>query len=149
MTAMRSALVGLLLVGALAGAGCVPNPGGGSGGTTISYNGPRGNCENSKTVNGAKVSLCQGLANGTTSVIVNTKVKDPACPDLLGYHAVGAVAGTATQGATTKALTQTLATPGEPVYDTGFNVDNGKITVKLTTLTVASALSCGWFGVHA
>lgn len=147
MTPLRTALLGLLVAAALAGSACVPTPGGG-GGSTFTYSGPRGNCDNQKTLNGAKVQLCQGLANDTTSVIVKTKVQDPKCVDLYGYYPVTAVTGTATQGATTQALVQTLATPGEPVFDTGFNVDNGKITVKITKLTVDPTLACGWFGLH-
>jgi len=147
-------------------ASCVPDGGGGSGttttsttstttttapsgqSTTIVYNGPRGNCDQEVVLVGARVRPCQGLANGNTSVIVTSKVLDPICIDFYGYYPITNVTGTAKQGATTKALVQTDTTPGTPVFDTGFNVDNGPITVTITNLTVntAGGLVCGWFG---
>lgn len=114
------------------------------------YSGPRGNCDMEKVMVGAHIRPCQGLANGTASVIVNSKVLDPACVDFYGYYAVTTVTGAAQQGTSTKQLVLTDNTPGTPVLDTGFNVDNGPITVTITNLTVdTSTLQCGWFGIRA
>ena len=142
-------------------AACVPDGGPGSGttttttttapaqSTTIVYNGPRGNCDNEVVLVGARVRPCQGLANGTTSVIISSKVLDPICVDFFGYYPITNVVGTARQGAGAAVpLVQTDTTPGTPVFDTGFNVDNGPITVTITNLTVntAGGIVCGWFG---
>lgn len=160
----RRASAGLLAI-VMSGfllAACVPDGGSGPGGTTstttttvapgqsttVVYNGPRGNCDNEVVLVGARVRPCQGLANGTTSVIISSKVLDPICVDFFGYYPITNVTGTAKQGATTKNLVQTDTTPGTPVFDTGFNVDNGPITVTITNLTVntAGGIVCGWFG---
>ncbi|MFN8049828.1 MAG: hypothetical protein U0Q22_00110 [Acidimicrobiales bacterium] len=140
---------------------CVPDAGGPGGSTTttttttvpgqtttIVYSGPAGNCDLEKVLVGARVRPCQGLANATTQVIITSKVLDPICVDFYGYYPITAVAGTATQGASTVPLVQTDTTPGTPVFDTSFDVANGPITVKITNLSVdtAGGLVCGWFG---
>jgi hypothetical protein len=141
---------------------CVPQGGGGSGTTTTTtttttvpgqsttavYPGPRGNCNVEVVIVGARIRPCQGLANGTTSVIISSKVLDPICVDFYAYYPISGVTGTAKQGAITKPLVQTDTTPGTPVFDTGFNVDNGTITVTITNINVntAGGVVCGWFG---
>lgn len=143
-------------------AACVPDGGSGPGGTTttttttapgqattIVYSGPRGNCDNEVVLVGARVRPCQGLANGTTSVIISSKVLDPICVDFFGYYPITNVTGTAKQGGGAAVpLVQTDTTPGTPVFNTGFNVDNGPITITITNLSVntAGGIVCGWFG---
>lgn len=168
---MKTRSITALIAFALAlTAGCVPD-GGSPGGTTtttsttttttttvpggqtttVVYSGPRGNCELEQVLVGARVRPCQGLANGTTSVIISSKVLDPLCVDFYGYYPITTVTGTAQQGSSGPVpLVQTDSTPGTPVFDTSFNVDNGPITVTITNLTVnTSNLVCGWFGIRA
>ena len=116
--------------------------------TSIVYNGPRGNCNDEKVLVGARVRPCQGLANTITTVTVSSKVLDPICTDFYAYYPITSVVGTAKQGATTHPLTPTETTPGSPAFSTGFNVDNGPVTVTITNLVVDTAhgLTCGWFG---
>lgn len=116
--------------------------------TSITYSGPRGNCDQERVLTGVRVRPCQGLANTTASVIVSSKVLDPWCIDFFAYYPIVGVVGTATQGAVTKPLVQTDTTPGSPAYDTGFDVTNGPIAVSITDLRVdlAGGLACGWFG---
>lgn len=119
--------------------------------TTIVYNGPRGNCDAEVVLVGARVRPCQGLANGTTSVTISSKVLDPLCIDFYGYYPISNVTGTAKQGAGAAVpLTPALTTPGSPTFETSFNVDNGPITITITSLNVdTSNLVCGWFGIRA
>ena len=120
--------------------------------TTIVYGGPRGNCDSEQVLVGARVKPCQGLANDTTSVIVSSKVVDLTCVNFAGYYPITSVVGTARQGTgPAVALTPMLTTPGSPTFDTGFDVDDGPITVTITNLVVntSGGLVCGWFGIRA
>ena len=120
--------------------------------TTIVYNGPRGNCDREQVLVGVRVKPCQGLANGTTSVIVSSKVFEATCVDFAGFYPITSVVGTAKQGsAPAVALTPALTTPGSPTFETGFNIDNGPITVTITNLVVntSGGIVCGWFGIRA
>jgi hypothetical protein len=151
MRLTRIAAVSALAIAASLTGACVPEVPGGGAATTIVYSGPRGNCDQEKVLTGARVRPCQGLANDTTSVIVSSKVLDPTCVDFYGYYPITDVQGTAQQGGGAPVpLTQTLTTPGSPAFDTGFDVDDGPITVTITKLTVDTGhLVCGWFGVKA
>lgn len=155
MRIRRTASMVLALVLSFAAA-CVPDPGPGTPSDpsqnqtlTVTYDGPRGICEDEVVKVGARVRPCQGLANGTVSVIVNSKVLDPSCFDFFAYYPITAVVGTASQnGGPAVALVQTDSTPGTPVFDTGFDVDDGPVTIKITKLSVDTAnLTCGWFGL--
>lgn len=150
----RAAGIVLALVVSFAAA-CVPDPGPGTPTNpgqnqtvTVTYDGPRGDCTDEVVKVGARVRPCQGLANGTVSVIVTSKVLDATCVDFFAYYPITEVVGTASQnGGPAVALTQIDTTPGTPVFDTGFNVDDGPVTIKLTKLSVDIAnLTCGWFG---
>lgn len=134
---------------------CVPNPApnpnpnpGNNQTVNVTYSGPRGNCDNEVVKVGARVRPCQGLANDTVVVIISSKVLDATCVDFWGHYPITAVQGTASQnGGPAVALTQIDTTPGTPVYDTGFDVDDGPVTLKITKLSVdTSNLVCGWFG---
>lgn len=152
----RSLIVAITIVVGTVSA-CAPEGGSGSGTTTTPgsaqttafvYSGPRGNCDQEVVLVGARVRPCQGLANATASVIVNSKVLDPWCTDYYAYFPITTVTGTAKQGTTTKLLMQTDTTPGTPAFDTGFSVDAGPISVNITNLTVNTpgGLVCGWPG---
>lgn len=143
------------------GGACVPDGGGGGTTTTtttappaditITYSGPRGNCDAETVVTGGRLRACQGLANATTSLTVSTKVLDPICVDFFAYYDVTSVVGTASQnGGPAQPLVAQLVTPGSPTFDTGFDVDDGPITIELSELEidVAGGLRCGWFGLQ-
>jgi len=156
---LRNAVAGLTIIATATLTACAPEWGSGtptppttpgtSQSTSFVYAGPRGTCDQEKVLVGARVRPCQGLANPTAKVIVTSKVLDPICVDFYGYYPITSVIGTAKQGSSApRPLTQVDTTPGTPAFDTGFNVDDGPITVNITDLRVntAGGLVCGWFG---
>lgn len=115
---------------------------------SVTYLGPRGQCNEEADLSGitgvpSRLYPCQGLADATTLVSVNTRHLDVvACPSGIAYYDVTGFTGMVEQNGASHAISMSGSFNGLGYVDSGFNIDDDPITVSLTSVSIGTTIQC-------